>query len=151
MQLTLTCRSTTHKQCNTVFALRQWWRERATVSPYIYSILFQTNQPGDSSRSRALFPSICFATAFEGYPSLKNKRPTWCHLLFYFTYAQHVSGINISIIRSLRLFCWITTSVVLFCKDGGFSITVKYDVQWCVLGVTWCVVCSGVCLVWHAL
>ena len=103
---------------------------------------------------------------------LKNKRPTWCHLLFYFTSyvlnmfrtliypslgacdysvelphwffvlgsmcvgvsvwlvwsgihvagwnssyyvcAQHVSGINISIIRSLRLFCSITTLVVLF-------------------------------------
>ena len=28
--------------------------------------------------------------------------------------AQHVSDINISIIRSLRLFCWIATFVVLF-------------------------------------
>ena len=28
--------------------------------------------------------------------------------------AQHVSDINISILRSLRLCCWITTSVVLF-------------------------------------
>ena len=47
---------------------------------------------------------------------MKNKRPTWCHLLllFHFLCAQHVSGINISIIRSLRLFCWITTLVVLF-------------------------------------
>ena len=106
---------------------------------------------------------------------MKNKRPTWCHLLFYFTSyvlnmfrtllypssgacdysvelshwsycswfdvcwsfgvvglewypccrlkpailfhclcARHVSDINISIIRSLRLFCWITTLVVLF-------------------------------------
>jgi len=47
---------------------------------------------------------------------LKNERPTWCHLLFYFTVlcAQHVSDINISIIRSLQLFCWITTLVVLF-------------------------------------
>ena len=33
---------------------------------------------------------------------------------FYFLCAQHVSDINISIIRSLRLFCWITTLVVLF-------------------------------------
>jgi len=95
---------------------------------------------------------------------LKNKRPTWCHLLFYFTsyvfnmfrtliyssswacdYSvelphwsycswfdvcwssgvvrlewypccrlQHVSDINISSIRSLQLFCWITTLVILF-------------------------------------
>ena len=35
-------------------------------------------------------------------------------ILFNFLRAQHVSDINISIIRSLRLFCWITTLVVLF-------------------------------------
>ena len=35
-------------------------------------------------------------------------------ILFHFLCAQHVSHINISIIRSLRLCCWITTSVVLF-------------------------------------
>jgi len=29
--------------------------------------------------------------------------------------AEHVSDINIYIIRSLRLFCWITTLVVFFC------------------------------------
>jgi len=35
-------------------------------------------------------------------------------ILFHFLRAQHVSDINISIIRSLRLCCWIITSVVLF-------------------------------------
>jgi len=35
-------------------------------------------------------------------------------ILFHFLCAQHVSDINISIIRSLRLFCRITTMVVLF-------------------------------------
>ena len=35
-------------------------------------------------------------------------------ILFHFFCAQHVSDINISIIKSLRLCCWITTSVVLF-------------------------------------
>ena len=35
-------------------------------------------------------------------------------ILFHFLCAQHVSDINISIIRSFRLFCWITTLVVLF-------------------------------------
>ena len=35
-------------------------------------------------------------------------------ILFHFLCAQHVSYTNISIIRSLRLCCWITTSVVLF-------------------------------------
>ena len=35
-------------------------------------------------------------------------------ILFHFLCAQHVSDINISIIRSLRLCCLITTPVVLF-------------------------------------
>ena len=35
-------------------------------------------------------------------------------ILFHLLCDQHVSDINISIIRSLRLCCWITTSVVLF-------------------------------------
>jgi len=35
-------------------------------------------------------------------------------ILSHFLCAQHVSDINISIIRSLRLFCWITTLVILF-------------------------------------
>jgi len=35
-------------------------------------------------------------------------------ILFHFLCAQHVSDYNISIIRSLRLCCWIATSVILF-------------------------------------
>jgi len=35
-------------------------------------------------------------------------------ILFHFLCAQHVSDINISIIRSFRLLCWITTFVVFF-------------------------------------
>jgi len=35
-------------------------------------------------------------------------------ILFHFLCAQHVSDINIPVIKSLRLCCWITTSVVLF-------------------------------------
>jgi hypothetical protein len=35
-------------------------------------------------------------------------------ILFHFLCTQHVSDINISIIRSLRLCCRITTSVILF-------------------------------------
>ena len=35
-------------------------------------------------------------------------------ILFHFLCAEHVSDINIFIIRSLRLFCWITTLVILF-------------------------------------
>jgi len=35
-------------------------------------------------------------------------------ILFHFLCTQHVSDINISIIRSLRLFCWSTKLVLLF-------------------------------------
>ena len=35
-------------------------------------------------------------------------------ILFHFICTQYVSDINISIIRSLRLCCWITTSVFFF-------------------------------------
>ena len=35
-------------------------------------------------------------------------------ILFHFLCAQQVSVINITVFRSLRLCCWITTSVVLF-------------------------------------
>jgi len=35
-------------------------------------------------------------------------------ILFHFLCAQHVSDIDISTIGNLRLFCWITTLVVLF-------------------------------------
>ena len=35
-------------------------------------------------------------------------------ILFHFSCTQHLSDINRSIITSLRLCCWITTSVVLF-------------------------------------
>jgi len=62
---------------------------------------------------------------------VENKRPTWCHslFLFHFLCVQHVSDINISIIRSLQLFCWITTWVM--CS--------WFDVCWCfgVVGLAW--------------
>ena len=56
-------------------------------------------------------------------------------ILFHFLRAQHISDINISIIRSLRLCCWITTSVVLFCKDGWSSVSVNLR---CTVVCVWC-------------
>jgi len=46
--------------------------------------------------------------------SLTRTHPHSLAILFHFLCVQHVSDINISIIRSLRLFCWITALVVLF-------------------------------------
>ena len=54
-------------------------------------------------------------------------------ILFHFLCAQHVSDINISIIRSLRLFCWITTLVVLFWFDVCWSFSV--------VGLEWYLCC----------
>ena len=56
---------------------------------------------------------------------MKDQLDVTCYILFHFLCAQHVSDMNISIIRSLRLCWWITTSVVLFCKDGWFSVSVN--------------------------
>ena len=46
----------------------------------------------------------------------------WFAILFNFLCVQHVSDINISIIRILRLICWITTLVVLFLVRCVFEI-----------------------------
>jgi len=58
----------------------------------------------------------CCSWRLEFPPKLKNKKPTRCHLLYllYFLDTQHVSAINMSIFRSLRLCCWTTTLAVLF-------------------------------------
>ena len=50
-------------------------------------------------------------------------------ILFHFLCAQHVSDINISIIRILRLFFWITTLVVLF------LVRCVLEFRWCWVGV----------------
>jgi len=50
-------------------------------------------------------------------------------ILFHCLCAQHVSDINISIIRSLRLFCWITTLV--YCSWFGVCWSfVVVELEW---------------------
>jgi len=48
---------------------------------------------------------------------------------FHFFYAQHVSDINTSIVRSLRLFYCITTFVVCSCFDVCWSFGVA-GLEW---------------------
>ena len=63
-------------------------------------------------------------------------------ILFHSLCAQHVSDINISIIRSLRLCRWITTSVVLFSVRcvleiwGGWVWVVPVQASACNTGTT---------------
>ena len=68
-------------------------------------------------------------------------------ILFHLLCAQHVSDINISIFRSLRLCWWITTSIVLFSvrcvlefllqlifggfRFAGWSTSAAADIWWC--------------------
>jgi len=56
-----------------------------------------------------MFIGPCIIVIVEG----KKTKLMSLAVLFHFLCAQHVSGINLSIIRSLRLCCWITTSVVI--------------------------------------
>jgi len=51
-------------------------------------------------------------------------------ILFRLLCAQHVSDINIPIFRSLRLCCWITTSVVLFSVRCMLELLVRTRPMW---------------------
>jgi hypothetical protein len=82
-----------------------------------------------SSLVQGAFPrTFCFLKVRSGklhlcralkFPRNKTIAKEWktnlmsLAVLFHLLCAQHVSDINISIVRSLRLCCWITTSVFL--------------------------------------
>jgi len=50
-------------------------------------------------------------------------------ILFHFLCTQHVLDVNISIIRSLWLCCWITTSVVFFSVRCVLEIWCGFSLQ----------------------
>ena len=62
------------------------------------------------------------------YLESNKDRPNWCHLLLFISLfnAQYVSDVNTSILRSLRLICWVISWVVLL----------WYDACWCYV-VVW--------------
>ena len=58
---------------------------------------------------------------------LSKERPTWCHLLYFSLFnAQHVSDVKTTILRSLRLVCWVISWVLLI----GFDVCWCYVVVW---------------------
>jgi len=57
----------------------------------------------------------------------RDQLDVTCFIISLFT-AQHVSGVNTSILRSLRLICWVIAWVVWF----------WFDVCWCCVVVVWC-------------
>ena len=77
-----------------------------------------------------MFIGACIIMIVEG----KKGHLMTLAILFHFLCAQYVSDINISIIRSLRLFCWITTLVVLFL----FRCVLEFRCGWVgVVSVLW--------------
>ena len=77
---------------------------------------------------------VCWSfgvVGLEWYPCCRLKQLCFSlqHLLFRFLCAQHVSYINTSIIRSLRLFCWITTLVILFLVRCVFEFRCEAQLQ----------------------
>jgi len=93
-----------------------------TFALYTY---FTHNIPLTDSTDRGFSKEANSSSVCQWFPEFyetknlllqKNKKPTRCHLLhlLYFLDTQHVSGINMSIFRSLRLCCWPTTLAVQF-------------------------------------
>ena len=80
-------------------------------------------------------------------------------ILFHFLCAQHVSDINISIIRSLRLCCWFTTSVVLFsvrcvleiwCDWFWVVLVLQAEAETCWAHKKWNKIASDIKLFFHS-
>jgi len=70
------------------------------------------------------FKSYVYGTVHHLYSWVKRK-PTWCHLFYYFIRcsfnAQHVSAVNTTIFRSLRLTgCYLVWCVL------AFSVLIKH-------------------------
>jgi len=62
---------------------------------------------------------------------LSKERPTWYHLfIISLLNAQHISDVNTSILRSLRLMCWVISWVVLIWFDVCWSYVVVC-LWWC--------------------
>jgi len=53
----------------------------------------------------------------------RDQLDVTCFIISLFN-AQRFSDVNTSILRSLRLICWVISWVVLLCKDRGFCISV---------------------------
>ena len=107
---------------------------KTSVLHYAVFPLYNNNKNKYSPKLREMFQT--FQVVDEWKTNLMSLT-----ILFHLLCAQHVSDINISIFRSLRLCWWITTSVVLFCKDGWFSVSVNLRC----LVVCVCVWCDVLC------
>jgi len=97
------------------FPPQRWFHERASMLCYVLLPCSLSVLPL-GKKTRLL--SYVYWTVHHGDSWIeKDQLDVTCYF-FHFLCAQHVLDINISIIRSLRLFCWITTVVVLFLAEA---------------------------------
>ena len=90
-----------------VRSYRRWWVIEVTQTHLIFSVEFYIVCV---TKVHLMFIGPCVIVIVEEWKiNLMSLA-----VLLHFLCAQYVSENNISIIRSLRLCCWITTSVVLF-------------------------------------
>ena len=102
------------------FSFWNWWMYGLLASRilrYCISVVFRKHRHGDNqSSTQHIFLHIT-AVMCENVCCIswriKDRLDVTCYFISLLM-SQHVSDINISIMRSLRLFCWITTLVVLF-------------------------------------
>ena len=85
---------------------------------------------GVVSVCRLKWASLCSTIkTMHGPINIRDKLDVTCFIISLFN-AQHVSDVNTSILRSLRLICWVISWVVLL----------WFDVCWCyvVVWLWWC-------------
>ena len=82
----------------------------ANGSSFIHRLNFPfqyvTGNTSDATM-RTCFTGIAFNNTWEYFSLWVKRKPTWCHLFYYFIQcsfnAQHVSAVNTTIFRSLRI------------------------------------------------
>ena len=105
--------------------VRNFGNENVATLKYIFSIIVQ--QYATICSLSYVYWTVHHCDSWRIRDQLDG---TSYYVLFHFFYAQHVSDINTSIIRSLRLFYWITTLVVCSCFDVCWSFGVA-GLGWC--------------------
>ena len=120
------------------------WRpdQSLLLVPYDSQRILQTADVPSYNHLRLWRNSRYCTTRFNiKKPNLNKERPTYvtCFIISLFN-AQHVSDVNTSILRSLRLICWVISWVVLLWFDVCWYYVVVW-LWWC--GIRMCLSASA--------
>ena len=109
---------------------------------YLHFIDANVNQPGKifqpiivTFRQASVVGSVNVTTALSMCLCTidiwvkRDQLEVTCFIISLFN-AQHVSDVNTSILRSLRLICWVISWVVLICSDVCWCYVVVW-LWWC--------------------